>query len=164
MEKTYQKMDTTCLPPIPELDEQTFRALAAGSLDPNLGKTHVVALYLDDKGHYQFMGTVDRTREEGIPIKWTLLKGQKLKPEMRSHCDALVFVGDFGRQVSEKYQQWLELRVTQNKLDKAERKLHKVREAAHDEARTVDELRSHLLDILDGEPFREGTGPEDYIW
>ena len=164
MEKEHQKMETTALPPIPELDEQTCRALAGTRLDPTLGKNHVVALYLDEKKHYHFMGTVDRSREEGIPIKWALLKGQKLKPEMRSHCDALVFVGDFGRQVHEQYQQWLELRVTQNKVEDAEMRLHKVREAAHDKSRNLEELRAHLLDILDGEPFYEGTGPEHYIW
>lgn len=160
-------METTCLPPIPELDEQTFRVLASSKLDPALGQSHVTALYLDEKDSYHFMGTVDRSREEGIPIKWALLKEQKLKPEMRAYCDALVFVGDFGRQVNEQYQQWVELRVTQKKVEDAQMKLHKVRESAHDESRNVEELRAHLLDILDGDPnhdFLEGTGPEHYIW
>lgn len=136
-------------------------------MDPDLGQSHVVALYLDVKGNYHFMGTVDKSREEGIPIKWALLKGQKLKPEMRSHCDALVFVDDFGRRVYEQYQQWLELRVTQNKVEDAEMRLHKVREAAYDESRNVEELRAHLLNILDGvspHDFYERTGPEHYIW
>ena len=160
-------MEMTNLPPIPDHDEHAFRVLARSKLDPALGQSRVIALYLDEKETYHFIGTVDRSREEGIPIKWALLKGQTLKPEMRTHCDALVFVGDFGCQVYEQYQQWLELRVTQNKVDVAQMKLHRIREAAHDENRTAEELRAHLLDILDGDPiqnFYEGTGPEHYIW
>ena len=99
MEIEAFKMETTSLPAIPESDEQTFRALAQGNHDQDLGKSHVIALYLDEKERYHFIGTVDRSREEGIPIKWALLKGQRLKPEMRAYCDALVFVGAFGHQV-----------------------------------------------------------------
>lgn len=158
-------METISLPPIPELDEHTFRLLARSESDPALKQSRVVALYLDEKDAYHFIGTVDRSRQEGVPIKWALLKGQSLKPEMRAYCDALVFTGDFGRQVYEQYRQWLELRVAQNKVEEAQIKLHKIREAVYDESSSLEELRAHLLDILDGNnDLHKGTGPEHYLW